>query len=75
MFHLATFDEIAGIAHGIETTNPAMVDRIRRAADRLNRYEIAARLAQAIAEAADAARAVLAIVHADDFGGAPLASV
>src|SRR3546814_3540811 len=55
MFHLATFDEIAGIAHGIETTNPAMVDRIRRAADRLNRYEIAARLAQAIAEAADAA--------------------
>ena len=30
MFHLATFDEIAGIAHGIETTNPAMVDRIRR---------------------------------------------
>ena len=25
--------------------------------------------------AADAARAVLAIVHADDFGGAPLASV
>jgi len=55
MFHLATFDEIAGIAHGIETTNPAMVDRIRRAADRLNRYEIAARLAHAIAEAADAA--------------------
>src|SRR3546814_18010440 len=32
-----------------------MVDRIRRAADRLNRYEIAARLAQAISEAADAA--------------------
>ena len=37
MFHLATFDEIAGIAHGIETTNPAMVDRIRRAADRTDR--------------------------------------
>src|SRR3546814_17472862 len=55
MFHLATFEEIAGIAHGIETTNPAMVDRIRRAADRLNRSEIAARLAPAIAEAADAA--------------------
>ena len=28
-----------------------------------------------IHELADAARAVLAIVHADDFGGAPLASV
>ena len=28
-----------------------------------------------LTSAADAARAVLAIVHADDFGGAPLASV
>src|SRR3546814_15785455 len=66
MFHLATFDEIAGIAHGIETTNPAMVDRIRRAADRLNRYEIAARLAQAVAEAADAAH--VRAFEQDQFG-------
>lgn len=55
MFHLATFDEIAGVEHGIEVTNPSMVARIRRAADSLGRYEIAARLAQAITEAADAA--------------------
>ena len=55
MFTLTSFDEIAGIAHGVETTNPAMVARIRRAADTLSRYEIAARLADAITEAADAA--------------------
>lgn len=55
MFTHASFDEIAGVAYGIEFTNPGMVDRIRRAADALNRYEIAARLAQAITEAADAA--------------------
>lgn len=55
MFNLASFDEIAGIGHSIEITNPAMVARIRRAADTLNRYEIAARLADAITEAADAA--------------------
>ncbi len=55
MFHLASFDEIAGVAHGIEVTNPNMVARIRRAADSLNRYEIAARLGRAITEAADAA--------------------
>jgi hypothetical protein len=60
MFHLASFDEIAGAAHGIEVTNPSMVARIRRAADSLNPYEIAARLAQAITEAADAA-------HTRDF--------
>ena len=39
MFNLASFDEIAGIAHGIEITNPAMVARIRDAADSLNRVE------------------------------------
>jgi hypothetical protein len=60
MFHLASFDEIAGVTHGIEVTNPSMVARIRRAADSLNRCEIAARLAQAITEAADAA-------HTRDF--------
>ncbi|MFT4026825.1 MAG: hypothetical protein QM676_08505 [Novosphingobium sp.] len=60
MFHLASFDEIAGVAHGIEVTNPSMVARIRHAADSLNAHEIAARLAQAITVAADAA-------HTRDF--------
>lgn len=55
MFHLTSFDEITGIAYGVEIANPAMVARIRAAADTLNRYEIAVRLAQAITEAADAA--------------------
>ncbi|RVT38675.1 hypothetical protein [Sphingobium algorifonticola] len=57
MFQFAQFDEIAGIAHGIEITNPAMVARIRRAADSLKPHEIAAYLASAITEAADAAHA------------------
>src|SRR3546814_15658632 len=56
MFTLASFDEIAGIGHSIEITNPAMVARIRRVADPLNRYEIAARLADAITNSADAAQ-------------------
>src|SRR3546814_9475348 len=55
MFTRESFDEIAGIGHIIEITNPAMVARIRRVADTLNRYEIAARLADAITDAADAA--------------------
>ena len=50
----SSFDEIAGIACGIEITNPAMVARLRRAADSLSPYEIAASLAQAIAESTDA---------------------
>ena len=60
MFTLTSFNDIAGIAHGIETTNPCMVERIRRAADNMGRHEIAARLGQAITEATDAA-------HARDF--------
>jgi hypothetical protein len=55
MFNLTSFDEIAEITGGIETTNPCMVARIRRTADGLNRHEIAARLADAITDAADAA--------------------
>lgn len=55
MFQLTSLDEIAGIAHGIEVINPALVARIRRAADSLNAHEIAARLADAITEALDAA--------------------
>src|SRR3546814_3487508 len=55
MFTRASFEEIAGIGHSIEITNPAMVARIRRVADTLNRYEIAARLAAEITDAADAA--------------------
>lgn len=55
MFNLTSFNEIAGVSHGIEAINPCMVARIRRAADALTRYEIAARLADAITEAAAAA--------------------
>ncbi|GAY24708.1 MULTISPECIES: hypothetical protein [Sphingobium] len=55
MFQLASFEEIAGVAHRIEILNPHLVARIRRAADQLNRHEIAAHLAGAITEAADAA--------------------
>ena len=55
MFSHTNFDEIAGIAHGIEVTNPCMVERIRRAADGMGRHEIAAQLADAITEATDAA--------------------
>lgn len=55
MFQLNSFEEIAGVAHGIEVLNPALVTRIRRAADGMGRHEIAARLADAITEAADAA--------------------
>lgn len=57
MFNLTSFSEIAGVSHGIEAINPCMVARIRQAADTLNRYEIAACLADAITEAADAAHA------------------
>ena len=31
MFTLTSFDDIAGIAQGVEITNPNMVERIRRA--------------------------------------------
>jgi hypothetical protein len=55
MFNISNFDEIAGVSHGIEAINPCMVARLRRAADSLNRYEISARLADAVTEAADAA--------------------
>ncbi|WP_337847788.1 hypothetical protein [Sphingomonas sp.] len=54
MFPFANFAEIAGVSHGIEAINPAMVARIRRAADNLTPYEISARLAGAITEATDA---------------------
>ena len=57
MFTSSTFTQIAGIAHGIEATNPGMLARIRRAADALNAHEIIARLSQAVTEAADAAHA------------------
>lgn len=54
MFQLASFEEVAGVAHGIEILNPHLVARIRRAADQLTRHEIAGHLASAITEAADA---------------------
>ncbi|WP_328281601.1 hypothetical protein [Sphingobium sp.] len=68
MFNLASYDDIAGIAHGIEITNPSMVARIRRAAETLNAYEIAARLGQAITEAADAAH--IRAFETEQFGEA-----
>ena len=55
MFQLTSFDAFAGIDHGIEGLNPSLVARIRRAADAMSRHEIAAYLAGAITEAADAA--------------------
>ncbi|AJR26843.1 MULTISPECIES: hypothetical protein [Sphingobium] len=55
MFQLSSFEEIAGVAQGTEVLNPNLVARIRRAADQLNPHEIAAHLAGAITEAADAA--------------------
>lgn len=54
MYSLSSYHEIAGIAHGIDITNPGMVARIRRAADDLTAYEIAAQLADAVRQAADA---------------------
>jgi hypothetical protein len=57
MYSFTSFREIAGIPHGIDITNPGMVARIRRAADSLSPYEIAAHLADAVRQAADAAHA------------------
>jgi hypothetical protein len=55
MFSFTSLHEISGVSHAIDAINPGLVRRIRRAADTLNRHEIAARLADAITEAADAA--------------------
>jgi len=55
MYNLTHFDELAGPGHGIEAINPGMVARIRAQAAGLDPYQIAARLADAVTNAADAA--------------------
>src|SRR3546814_12983409 len=57
MLQFRPFDAMPDIVDGIELDNPAMVARIRRAADKLSHYEISAHLANAITGAADAAHA------------------
>ena len=48
MLQFRPFDAMPDIVDGIELDNPAMVARIRRAADKLSHYEISAHLANAI---------------------------
>ena len=57
MLQFRPFHAMPDIVDGIELDNPAMVARIRRAADKLSHYEISAHLANAITGAADAAHA------------------
>src|SRR3546814_16649908 len=57
MLQVRPCDAMPDIVDGIELDNPAMVARIRRAADKLSHYEISAHLANAITGAADAAHA------------------
>ena len=57
MLHISNFDDAACIINGITDTNPAMVNRIRRQALIQSDQEIAAHLANAIANASDAAHA------------------
>jgi len=55
MITFTQFDEMSGPGHDIEIVNPDMVTRLRAQADSLNRYQIAAQLADAVTAAADAA--------------------
>lgn len=57
MFAFTDFSEIATVSHSIAATNPAIVTRLRKQAARFTPNEIAACLAGAIANAADAAHA------------------
>lgn len=54
---ISAFDDIAFAATGITVTNPAMVARIQIQSAPMTNYEIAAHLANAIANATDAAHA------------------
>ena len=54
---LTSFTDVAGISHGILYSNPHLVSRIRKQAENLDHYEIAAHLGNAISGAADAAHA------------------
>ena len=68
MLHISNFDDAACIINGITDTNPAMVNRIRNQALIQSDQEITAHLANAIANASDAADA-----HAwerSNYGGA-----
>ena len=56
MLQFRPFDAMPDIVDGIELDNPAMVARIRRAADKLSHYEISAHLANAITGAAPGPR-------------------
>ena len=58
MLHFSNFDDVACVPCGITITNPAMVHRIRSQALNLSTTEIAAYLANAIANATDAAHAL-----------------
>ena len=58
MLHISNFDDVACITTGIAITNPAMVARLRNQAVRLTPSDIAAHLANAIANATDAAHAL-----------------
>lgn len=55
MLAFTQLDAMSGSAHDIETLNPAMVSRLRAQAARLDHYQIAVHLADAIAAATDAA--------------------
>ena len=55
MLHISNFDDVACIITGITVTNPAIVDRIRKHALMHSAREIKAHLANAIANASDAA--------------------
>jgi len=55
MLQYHPFDAMPDFVDGIELSNPAMVERVRQAADKLSPYEISAHLANAITSAADAA--------------------
>lgn len=57
MLHISNFDDVACIITGTTITNPAMVHRIRRQALNHSDPEITAHLANAIANASDAAHA------------------
>lgn len=57
MLHISNFDDVACIITGATATNPTMVNRIRRQALIHADQEITAHLANAIANASDAAHA------------------
>ena len=57
MLHISNFDDVTCIITDFTVTNPAMVDRIRRQALNQSDQEVIAHLANAIANASDAAHA------------------